>query len=145
MKNVWLYLGVLSALAMLVLVSLGEGFWGGGNGIHWTNRLMADVCHQMPNRSFRIADIPMAVNTRCFGVFAGLLAGWLLILPLKDHLAGQRWLFWLLIAAVILQAADVAGNIAGLWSNTNLSRFFTGSLLGITAGLLPADRFSNRT
>src|SRR5262245_39522704 len=33
------------------------------------------VCHQIPERSFFIAGLPMAVCARCAGAYAGLLAG----------------------------------------------------------------------
>src|SRR5688572_13028305 len=39
------------------------------------------ICHQIPDRTFHIGEHPLAVCSRCFGVYFGLLMG-LVIYPL---------------------------------------------------------------
>jgi len=144
MKQKWLYFGVLTALFLLVLFSLGSGLWGSEQtGRHWTEKLFYGVCHQMPDRSFTFNSLPMAVNSRCFGIFFGLFAGWLTI-PLSYKLTFKKtWPVKLLLFAVILQIIDFSGNYLQLWVNTNLSRALLGFLLGAGASLSIGDLFYN--
>jgi uncharacterized membrane protein len=144
MQHKWLYGGVLIALGALVLLSLGGGFWGGETGSrHWTSNLFYGVCHQMPDRTFHLNEIPMAVNTRCFGIFAGLFAGWAAIPLLSRKLAGSPWPSRILLLAVVLQIIDYSGNAFEIWENTNTSRFIFGIILGIPASLTAGTLFSN--
>lgn len=146
MKHHWLWAGMLAAFSLLVLISLGAGFWGGGNSLtHWTHRMMSPVCHQMPDRSFFLGGEQMAVNTRCFGVFTGFLAGWLVIPVVGRYTVEKRWPLTLLVVAVVVQIIDVSGNIFQIWENTNLSRFITGTLPGFAISMMLADRFVKKT
>jgi uncharacterized membrane protein len=144
MKQKWLYFGVLTALFLLVLFSFGSGFWGGEqSGRHWTEKLFYGVCHQMPDRTFTFNSLPMAVNTRCFGIFFGLFAGWITI-PLSYKLTLKKtWPVKLLLFVLILQVIDFTGNYFQLWENTNLSRALLGFLLGAGASLSIGDLFYN--
>lgn len=107
-------------------------------------RSFAVVCHQRPDRSFHLFDLPLAVCARCTGIYAGFLLG-LLLCPLArrledDTLPQRKWL-WLAVVPMLL---DVAGNEIGLFTNTFASRLLTGLLAGaVTAfylwpGLLAA-------
>jgi uncharacterized membrane protein len=88
------------------------------------------ACHQMPERSFHLWGFPLAVCARCFGLYAGALAG-LLVYPLARGLtrtdAPPR--AWLLLAA-LPTSVDFALGMLGLWENTHWSRFLTALLLG---------------
>jgi hypothetical protein len=96
MKHQWLYFGVLLGLILLVLISLGSGFWGGSSGNHWTEQMFRGVCHQIADRSFTVNGQPMAVNSRCFGIFSGMLAGWMMIPAIKKRMSGKKWPVWFL-------------------------------------------------
>ncbi len=148
MKHKLLYFVMLLALFGLVLVSLGGGLWGAEKSIgHWTGNLFRGVCHQMPDRSFMFNDVQMAVNSRCFGVFLGLLSGWILI-PAAIYLIKQKtWVLWFLFLAVIVQIIDYSGNLLQLWENTNSSRAVLGWLFGLAAALTLFDQFqtNNKT
>lgn len=142
MRYKWLYTGVFAALFLLVLFSLGQGFWGSGNSsVHWTEKLFYGICHQIPERSFLFNGIPMAVNTRCFGIFAGLLAGWILIPLVKHATADARWPVWIFFVAVMLQIIDYSGNLFHLWENTNYTRAVAGGVLGFTGSLVISGLF----
>ena len=144
MQYKWLYAGVLAALAALVLFSLGGGFWGGeAAGRHWTQNLFQGICHQIPDRSFHLNDIPMAVNSRCFGIFTGLLAAWAAIPFMLRILSDNPWPARILLVAVMFQILDYSGNLIELWENTNSSRFVLGFLLGVPASLTAGTLFSN--
>lgn len=145
MQYKWFYTGILASLIFLVIVSLGGGIWGADQTIgHWTGKLLEGMCHQMPDRSFSVNGIQMAVNTRCFGIFAGLLAGWLSI-PIMIWLrASKKWTLWILLCTVFLQIVDFTGNLLGLWANTNASRFVLGLLLGIAVAAVISELFKQK-
>ena len=98
------------------------------------------ICHQIPDRSLELIGHPMAVCSRCFGVYFGLLAGTLvypLWRPLDDAEPISRgWLFASLVPITI----DWSLTVFGIWENTHLSRFVTGSILGFTCAtfIVPA-------
>jgi uncharacterized membrane protein len=91
------------------------------------------LCHQIPERSLFIAGHPLAVCSRCSGIYAGF-ATTLLLYPLLRSLrqteTPQRK--WLLIGALPL-AVDFSLGFFGVWQNVHLSRFATGALLGAVA------------
>ncbi len=93
------------------------------------------VCHQMPARSFFLWGQPLAVCARCFGVYAGFIAG-ALGYPLVRSLArrdvpARRWL----LLAALPTSVDFMLGVTGLWANTHTSRALTGALLGATVAL----------
>ena len=91
------------------------------------------LCHQIPERSFFIAEHQFAVCARCTGLYAGFTVGVLsypLVRSLRQTAAPQRK--WLFMAAAPL-AIDFALGLFGIWNNTHFSRFSTGALLGAVA------------
>lgn len=142
MKSKLLYIGVFISLLFMVLFSLGGGIWGAESTIgHWTGDLFRGICHQNPLRSFHLNGVQMAVNSRCFGVFTGLLTGWLAI-PMFIQLKLKKNPFlWYLLLAVIVQIIDFSGNLIQLWENSNQSRLLLGWILGFTAAVSIFDQF----
>ena len=92
------------------------------------------LCHQIDDRSLHIEGEKLAVCSRCFGVYVGLLAGFLAYPPWRgvDNLRPMAK-FWLFLACVPA-AIDWSLTIFGIWENTHLSRFLTGGLLGFACG-----------
>ena len=91
------------------------------------------LCHQIPERSFFIAGYKLAVCARCTGLYAGFAIAVLLypaVRSLRSTYAPQRK--WLFIAAAPM-AIDFGLGFFGIWDNTHLSRFSTGTLLGAVA------------
>jgi uncharacterized membrane protein len=106
----------------------GHPFWG--QAIYGA---FSYVCHQIPERSFLLAEHQFAVCARCTGVYAGFTLATLLY-PLVRSLRQvetppRKWLF---VAATPL-AIDFTVNFLGISDNTHSSRFATGALLGATA------------
>jgi len=87
------------------------------------------VCHQDPARSFWIAGAPVAVCTRCLGVYLGALAGAWITLPRRTILA-------LLATAVAVSVLDYFAESAGLHGNWPLMRFALGAALGSSLSAL---------
>ncbi len=130
-------------LIMWSLVVVGAFFFVGllvaaplaqANGLQWFSfaiyEAFSHVCHQTSERSFYIAGYPLAVCTRCTGLYVGFAAAvafYPVMTSLKrTHAPERKWLF---IAAAPL-AIDFALGFFGIWENSHLSRLLTGALLG---------------
>jgi len=130
----WLVL-VLGALVVVGLI-IGAPLALAGNHTSIAfviYRGFSKVCHQIPERSFYLAGYPLAVCSRCTGLYAGFTAS-LIVYPLFRPFRTTdgphpRWLF---MAAVPL-AIDFGLTFVGLWENTHSSRLITGLLLGSVA------------
>lgn len=93
------------------------------------------LCHQQSDRSFHIHELPFAVCSRCFGVYFGLFLGFVIypfIQKLEEIEPFPR--FWLFLAMIPI-GIDWSLGVFNIWENTHLSRFFTGTVLGIACGL----------
>lgn len=93
------------------------------------------LCHQIPERSFHIENHAFAVCSRCFGVYFGLLLGFI-VYPFFRSLdeiepLSRIWLF----LAIIPLAVDWSLGFFEIWENTYLSRFLTGLILGAACGI----------
>ena len=88
------------------------------------------LCHQLPERSYFIAEHKLGVCARCTGLYAGFALA-LLLYPLVRPLRTLVWppREWLLLAAAPL-AIDFSLTFFGIWENTHTSRLLTGILLG---------------
>ena len=93
------------------------------------------LCHQIPERSFYIAGHQFAVCSRCFGVYFGLIVGFV-VYPFirsldKTEPLPRIWLFLALSPITV----DWALGFFDVWENTHLSRFVTGLILGAACGI----------
>lgn len=93
------------------------------------------ICHQMPERSFHLAGHQMAVCSRCFGVYFGLLAG-IVIYPFfrsidETEPVARVWLILSLIPITV----DWSLTVFGIWENTHVSRVVTGMILGFACAV----------
>lgn len=93
------------------------------------------LCHQIPDRSFYVLEHHFAVCSRCFGVYFGLVLGFV-IYPLIRKIEeiepfSRIWLFLSLVPIGI----DWSLGVFGVWDNSHLSRFLTGSILGIACAV----------
>lgn len=93
------------------------------------------ICHQIAERSLFVAGHPFAVCARCFGIYFGLFVGsafYPVFRPIKK--AEPLSYFWLFLA-MIPMAVDWSLGFFEIWSNTHLSRFLTGLILGTICAL----------
>lgn len=138
--KVWLMTGalILVWVAAIVLAPVArENALGIASPLY---SFFSYICHQLPERSLHLGENPMAVCSRCFGVYFGLLVG-LLIYPLWRRIDDieplpRVWLFLSLVPIGI----DWSLTVFGIWENTHASRFVTGLILGIACAtyILPA-------
>lgn len=98
------------------------------------------ICHQISDRSFHIGGEQLAVCSRCFGVYFGLLLG-IAVYPLWRPIDEIEPLarFWLFLSLIPI-AIDWSLTILGIWENTQASRFITGLILGVACAtfIVPA-------
>lgn len=127
---VWVFAIVLAPVAL-------EFGWAVAAPIY---KFFSYICHQIGERSLHLGGQPLAVCSRCFGVYFGLFAG-LAAYPLWRRIDDVEplpriWLFLSLIPIGI----DWSLTIFGIWENTHLSRFITGLILGVACAtyIVPA-------
>lgn len=129
----WAAAVVLAWVSLILLAPLGtDPGWSIASSIY---SFFGYVCHQLPERSLHLDGHPMAVCSRCFGVYSGLLAG-LLAYPMFRRIEDtdplpRRWLFLSLVPIGI----DWSLNIFGIWENTHFTRVVTGAILGIACAV----------
>jgi len=93
--------------------------------------LFSPICHQNPARSFFIFGYPLAVCSRCLGIYIGFLGG-VIIYPLFrgfSSLSLPRTKYFLALSLPI--GVDTLGNFFRLWSTSNWPRFVLGFVWGI--------------
>lgn len=146
-QKIWLYLLVLGLLLFVVMTALGGGIFGQKAPFYmqWQHRLFFRMCHQDPNRSFWINGQPMAVCSRCIGIYTGFTLAWILLPFLSTFEINNDYVVKLVIAAVLFNGIDVLANALGFWQNTLVSRLILGWLMGWTAGLLFTGDFFKTT
>jgi uncharacterized membrane protein len=98
------------------------------------------LCHQIPERSLHIAGEQFAVCSRCFGIYFGLLLGFI-IYPLWRRIDDAEPLprFWLFLSLIPI-SVDWSLTFLSIRQNTNLSRFLTGAIVGVACAtfIVPA-------
>jgi uncharacterized membrane protein len=98
------------------------------------------ICHQRPERSFFVLEHQFGVCSRCFGVYFGLVLGFI-IYPLWRRIDEIDPLarFWLILSLVPI-GIDWSLTAFGIWENSHLSRFITGLILGVACAtfIVPA-------
>lgn len=138
-----LYFAVAGASVLLFVLALGPGLYSDTSAqiFSWQYQGFDLLCHQIPERSFHLSGLPMAVCSRCIGIYGAFMAGWFAmpILSILDisHKSKIGWL----IGLIILNLADVFGNFVNLWSNTLNTRLVLGVMLGLAVVLLFNNEF----
>jgi len=130
----WLIIAVGSLGAIALIIGAPLALDGGLPFLSLTiYRAFSYICHQIPERSFFIAEHPFAVCSRCFGIYAGFATAAVIYPSLRSlrstETPARKWLF---VAAMPL-AIDFAVEFFGFGHNTHFSRFSTGALLGAVA------------
>lgn len=95
----------------------------------------APVCHQLPERTLHIDGVPMAVCSRCLGMYAGMFAGTISFAWARrwDVTLG-RWAGILLLVALGVPGVDWLGGVLELWGSSHGTRIVTGATFGVIAG-----------
>lgn len=119
-------------VAPLAIASDRPGLSIGAVGLYVAG---ARVCHQRPDRCFRIQGRPMPVCARCSGLYAGAAFAAPLALVWATRLSGRRARL-AAAAAALPTAITWSLEIAGLAHPSNLVRFVAALPLGLVAAWL---------
>jgi len=139
-----LYLLVLAIISFIVVAALGGGLFNQQSPwfLQWQHQAFLNFCHQVPDRSFWINGQPMAVCSRCLGIYAGFGLSWIALPLWSWWKIGERFpVKKIALAAVLINFFDIIGNILGFWENTLVSRLALGWLIGWTVVLLFSEDF----
>jgi len=118
---IWVFLILLAPLAA------ATDFSAVSNPLY---KFFSFICHQMPERSFHLENHAFTVCARCFGIYSGLLGGFVLYPIFRSIETVEPFpRFWLFLA-MIPAAIDWSLGVFGVWENTHWSRFLTGFILG---------------
>jgi uncharacterized membrane protein len=94
--------------------------------------IFAPICHQNPSRCFTLFGYPLAVCTRCLGIYFGFFLGTIVFPAVngfkKVKVPGNR-LFFAFTAPIVI---DTAGNLFHLWQTSDWLRY----IIGLTWGTL---------
>jgi len=93
--------------------------------------LFSPTCHQIPSRCFKTFGYPLAVFTRCLGIYAGFLAGTLVYPVIRGFSAPPLPRVKILVCFSAPIVVDTAGNFLSIWSSSGEARFLTGFFWGI--------------
>ena len=129
-------------LAALLLAPMAVAHGGAASAVLVTYQAGSLVCHQRPERSLRVSGTQMPVCARCFGLYAGFVAGALAISTITSKgrsSAGARQTRILLASAAAPMVLSVALEMAGGIEPTNLLRLVTGVPFGAAAGWVLLD------
>ena len=127
------WIAFAGSLAVAVLAMTPPVLGDGAREVIMT--MFSGVCHQLPGRSPHVDGVQLAVCHRCSGIYWGVPAAALLFAASGGRFrAAGRGAPFLLLAAALPAAADWALDLAGIWSNTPLTRILTGAVFGLGAG-----------
>ena len=139
-ENRSLYLILLVVLGCLAFLSSGPGLTGSASVWHY--HFFDSVCHQLPERSYSVNGVQMAVCSRCFGIYTSLFSGWLLMpLFVLLGLKKRKVLIRIFSIALGMNLIDILGNNFELWTNTLTSRMLMGILFGLSITILLGSDF----
>jgi len=88
------------------------------------------ICHQAPSRCFYLFGFPLAVCTRCLGIYLGFLSGIVFFPFIKGFKMAAVPPSWLFIFLTFPIAVDTGGNFLSLWSSPDWLRFVFGLIWG---------------
>ena len=135
-----LYLIVLTISVLVVIVATGPGLYAeislGEWYMSWQKQVFDMLCHQQTNRSIHLSGVPMAVCSRCFGIYASFALTLLFIPLIPQSDFRNKWIIPLVLMAVTINVVDSVAYAFHIWENTLTSRFLTGCSIGTFAALL---------
>jgi len=134
-----------SALAFSAPILEKHGGGGAAATAHMVRAVFSLVCHQNPERSFRVEGAPLALCARCTGIDVGFAGGCLGVLFLRLRLSrrtvppGRA----VLLLAMAPSALEAAAELAGLTSGAGgaVLRALTGALLGCACAFYVVPAF----
>ena len=125
---VFILIGIISGLLLIFFAPHLQNI-SSPISIHIYN-IFSSICHQIDSRCFHIYGYPLAVCTRCLGIYFGFLSGTVYYPLLRGFkrvfLPDTK--FFLLVSLPI--ALDMIGNTFLVWKTPGWVRFILGLIWG---------------
>ena len=93
--------------------------------------VFSPICHQNPSRCFYFYGYPLAVCTRCLGIYFGFLLGTLSFPLINGFDSVKSPVNHILFALSVPIVLDTIGNLFNLWHTSDWLRFVIGILWGV--------------
>ena len=100
------------------------------------DRVLGLQCHRLDARVANLGGVPMAVCSRCAGIYAGVLGGTLLARPRWS----VRTTAWVVLGAVVVLVIEAGLEASGLLPTVHTLRAITGAALAWPVSALATQR-----
>ncbi len=103
----------------------------------WIYYFFSGICHQIPERSLQCQGFPMAVCSRCAGIYYGFFLTTILypFIPIKLNSESTKSLYGLLFGIIIMGLEYIITKL-GLMPLSHPARLITGWLVGIAGAFI---------
>jgi uncharacterized membrane protein len=140
-----LYWIIVLISGLVVYTVMGPGLWTEVSIANWygswQKQAFDQLCHQIMDRTMYIHATPMAVCSRCFGIYLGFFVVVLLMPLIPQSSMRNLVVIPIVLVAITLNVVDSVAYSFEIWENTITSRFWFGSFIGGTAAIvLGTDR-----
>ncbi|MFW6140173.1 MAG: DUF2085 domain-containing protein [Acidobacteriota bacterium] len=130
-RNVFIFTlaGIIIWLSLIFIAPVLKSLERPSNAFIYS--IFSPICHQTPSRCFYLYGYPLAVCTRCLGIYFGFLLGTLsfpLINGCKSVNPPKKQIFFVVSAPILM---DTFGIFFNLWHTSDWLRFFIGFIWGI--------------
>jgi len=122
------FTGIVIWIALILIAPYLRGRYPSFSAVIYAS--FSPVCHQLPSRCFYLAGVPLAVCSRCLGIYVGFFSGTLAYPAIRGFSISalpKIRSFFLLSLPIAL---DTLGNFWGLWSTPAWFRFIFGVIWG---------------
>ncbi len=93
--------------------------------------IFSPVCHQISERCFFLFGFPLAVCTRCLGIYIGCLLGMILFPIIHGFSSPKIPKIRIFILFTVPIALDTFSNFFSIWNTTPWLRFTIGFIWGV--------------
>lgn len=120
--------GIVSLLALIVLAPFFASRGFSMAGLIYS--VFSPICHQIPSRCFILFGYPMAVCSRCLGIYLGFFIG-IVLFPFVQGFSKisvpKTEVFVLVTLPIVV---DTAGNFFSFWMTPGWFRLVLGAVWG---------------
>ncbi|MFO8030047.1 MAG: DUF2085 domain-containing protein [Cyclonatronaceae bacterium] len=103
----------------------------------WQKLLFSRVCHQQIDRTFHLQGIPLAVCSRCTGIYTALFVAIAFFSYFSTLvISAKRYIVPIFALTSLALVLDGVSNLFQLWHTPDAIRLVTGVLWGLSVGML---------
>lgn len=121
--------GIVSLLALIGLAPIFASRGSSLAGLIYS--VFSPICHQIPSRCFVLFEYPMAVCSRCLGIYLGFFIGTVLFPFVKGFSKISIPKTEVFVLVTLPLAIDTAGNFFSFWMTPGWFRLVLGVVWGL--------------